>query len=51
MASPRPVPSEVSLTPGTRKKSSKISKWNSGLIPGPVSETVTHTAFGLVSIW
>src|ERR1700688_1868018 len=50
MASPSPIPSADSL-PGRRKKSSNISRWNSGRIPGPVSATLTFTELGRFNDW
>ena len=44
------MPSVFSLV-GKRKKSSKISRWYSGGIPGPVSETLIFTEFGVVKSW
>src|SRR5208283_4260006 len=51
MASPRPYPSARVPSGVRRKYSSKISCWNSGAIPGPVSETDMRQQFGAFTRW
>src|SRR5579883_2008740 len=46
IASPKPIPPTEAPCCGSFTKSSKISWWYSGAMPGPVSETATRTALG-----